>query len=281
MRDLLMKEMSARWLAWLDPAGALISACALLPLGAGALFPFVAMCSWCVLARVSEISMSLVSALVLLSLSLHGSMEVPLTFYGTCALGVLPWALGEKRSDRGAALICGILWTLVAIAVPGLLPLVLLGYPRLGKLFPLYSGWTRWPGALLLGGALVWLLIRGEVPQAFLNVGDPEHYVAWGNTLVQFFLSLTLWAVIPFVGVFEIAQRQPEDLRMTWRNLPILGIIFSIATLEPEVGMSSFLVVTLPLSSILLTRWAFALHSVWLRRVYWLLLGTSAVVTQL
>jgi len=280
MRELLLKPLPVVWLGRLDVIGAALFALSLIPLGTDAFFPVLALLAWCVLAKVSGFSMTLVSSLLVVSVvPLHDKLALPLPFYGIMALGVLPWALGEKRSDRAAAFVSGIMWTSVALAIPGLLPLVCLGYPRLSRMYPLYAGWTRWPGVLLLGSALVWILISGEVPAAFGRAGDPDHYLEWGRAWATFFTNLTLWTVIPFVGVFEIAQRQPEDLRMTWRHLPILGCLLSICMLDPSVGLAFFLAVALPLSAIMLTRWGFALHSLWMRRGYWLLLGTSAFLT--
>jgi len=275
----LLKQVPPRLLGWLDIAGAGLCALLLLPLGTDALFPLVAMAAWCVWAKVSGISMALVSALVVFSLSLHEAQDLPKAFYGISALGVLPWALGERRSDRAGALVSGLMWTSMALAVPGLLPLVLFGYPRLGKLYPLYKGWTHWPGVLVLGGALVWLLISGEVPEEFSYIGDPDHYQNWASALAHVFQTVTLWSVIPLVGVFEIAQRQAEDLRMTWRSLPVFGMLGCICFLEPEFGIPYFFAVAVPLSSILLMRWGFALHSIWLRRLYWALVIGSAILS--
>lgn len=274
----LSSHVPLKWRGRLDFAGAIILCVGLFTLGApNGLLVLIAALAWCFWAKVSEVSMTLVTALLWMSVPVSQEAALPFFLYGVSACGVLPWALCEIRKDRATAFISGLLWSGMAILLQGCLPLVFCGYPRLSRVYPLAGGWTRWPGIVLLRSCLVWVLISGQTPDDFQRIGDPDHYRDLFSGFMTWGLSLDLWAVIPFVGLFEIAQKQTEDIRTTWRSLPLLGVLLSACLVTSTLFLPLLAMVAFPLASLILTRWSYTLHSIWLRRLYWCLLTASAL----
>ncbi len=216
---------------------------------------------WLGLSKLLGLSLALPSFLLLLALRmpLPDGMGVEARLCVIPLLGTASWALAFWRVRRWSALLSGLLWSLIAVLMPALAPLVLSGYPRLGRTQGDHAGLSRWPGLMLLAAALGSAAFLGKLPSEWARVATPEHYASWGQALAALFLTPHVWEVIPVAGVFEIAQTQPGDIRTTWRNLLAMGMLACIPFLSPHEGLPLFYLAALPLSAVLLTRWTLAL----------------------
>jgi hypothetical protein len=225
--------------------------------------------AWLALAWTSGLCPLVVAGLLFFTSRWEIVQVLPATAWIASAFGVSAWAVSNWKIDKTTGFISGLLWTLPTLLVPGLLPLTLSGYPRLSRMHAEHSKVTRWPGILLLLAALVGVLFMDTFPEAFLRIRSAEAYAQWGQALLLLASGMVLWTALPLVGVFEVAQKQPDDLRMTWRNLPMFGMLASACFLTPEVGLGLFFLNAIPLSSILLVRWTFALKGWAPRMALW------------
>lgn len=254
-------------LAWLALSGNLSQAPAWLALGA----------AWLALAWTHGLSPLLVVVLTGLAREMPGVAGLPVNLIWASALGVAAWSVSAAGHNRAwGAAGAGMLWGGAGGWIPGILPLCLAGFPRLGRIHSGCPGWVRWPGlGVLAGGWAAWIWFSG-VPEAAFRVREAAHYRAWAAEAAALFGSLTLWTVLPLAGVFEFAQKQPEDLRTTWRNLPVLGMGACVLFLDAETGVGLFYLNAMPLTALMLTRWSLALRSWIPRGLLWAGLAAQA-----
>lgn len=231
---------------------------------------------WLALARRTGLSPVLVSGLVLLAVRLPLTDGLPLVALLAVVLGVGAWTLSLWVADRRTAVASSLLWGGAGICLPGLWPLILCGFPRLGKLHGDHGTWAKTPGMLLWLTGVASLAALHGMPEAFLRPTEQEHYIVLLERIDALFTAERLWVVLPLVGGFEVAQKQPEDLRFTWRNLPVAGAFASFLFLAPSMVLEVMYVVLVPLAAIMLTRWTLALPGWPPRIVLWLGLGIFA-----
>lgn len=231
---------------------------------------------WLALACKTGLSPLLVSALTLLAVRLPPTADLPMSARWAACLGLGAWTLTVWSKHRLSAVSAGLLWGGAAVCLPALWPLALLGFPRLGKVYGDGAKWARTPGILLLAAGLLALSFRYAVPDAFTRVVNAEHYADWLASFEGLFTRERLWLMLPLAGGFEVAQGQPEDLRLTWRNLVVPGFLLSLLWMSPATAPGLLYWVAPPLCSIMLTRWTYALPG-WPPRVaMWLGLAMFA-----
>ena len=222
--------------------------------------------AWLALAWTHGLSPLLVVGLTGLARSMPGVGELALRFYLASAAGVAAWAVSSLGLHKGwGAPAASILWGGAGGLAPGILPLCLSGFPRLCHIHSERSGRARWPGMVVLVGAwAAWIWFSGT-PEALFRIREAAHYQGWAEEMAALFTSLTLWTALPLAGVFEFAQKQPDDIRTTWRNLPVFGMLACVCFLDAETGIGLFYLNALPLTALMLTRWTLALRS-WIPR---------------
>jgi hypothetical protein len=231
---------------------------------------------WAGLSWKLGLSFTLTQFLLLIALRLPQTAEMSAAARAVPVLGGLAWGLAFWKESRWVAIVSGLLWTSLALLQPGLWPLVLAGYPRLGRTQGDFAALSRNPGILLLLIALAAAVFTGQLPVEFRLPRDPENYSAWLDALARLFTRESLWIVVPLVGVFEVAQSQPSDLRVTWRNLTVFGMLASALFFAPNAALALFYWTALPLSAILLTRWTLALPGWPPRVILWVALVAFA-----
>jgi hypothetical protein len=233
--------------------------------------------AWIGLAARLKLSRGLTSALLVLAVPCLGHDLSAATIWGS-AFGVAAWCWIDLEGSRWRAMGASVLWGMTAVWVPGVIPLTLAGFFRLGYLYRKeYFLWALRPGLAILATGWALRFRGGHLLGDLSTFQVPEHYQVWVDSFGAHLLSLHLWTVLPWVGLFEVAQHQPGDLRVTWRNLPIIGMLLCVLFLPPATGWGLMYLTGFPLCGVMLTRWSFALPSGWTRWLLWLGLVWGAV----
>jgi hypothetical protein len=269
--------------SWIRIADAALAGCCLVaalvlsPDAAGRGLLLLHALTWAALAWKLGLCQALVQILILVALRLPQTAALPPLALLASACGGCAWLLAFWKESRLFALAASLLWALPALLLPSLWPLTLAAYPRLGRLQGESAGLARWPGLLLLAIALGIAVAFNRLPAEFALFTDADAYDAWVTALAALFQREALWLVIPIAGVFEIAQKQPTDLRITWRNLPAAAVIVSALFFPPAAGIAVFYTLALPLCAIMLTRWLLALPDLYARGIVAAALLASAL----
>lgn len=225
---------------------------------------------WLAIAWKVGLSPLLTVALLFLGFRSPISSELSSAWMLSVNLGMSAWTLAIWFPRKILAPVAGLLWSLVTWVCPPLYLLVLAGTPRLSRLFPEESKWVSIPVCVSLVGMLG-MQIMGEGPLALIEPAFSEDtYLHLKDTFLNLFTKEHLWLLIPLVGIFEVTQKQADDVRLTWRNLTVCGVLLSLLVVPSESAIQLLFVVGFPLSAIMLSRWALALPDLISRSVFWL-----------
>ncbi|MDF3129597.1 hypothetical protein P0Y35_10365 [Kiritimatiellaeota bacterium B1221] len=236
---------------------------------------------WLVMAWKLGLSPLLVSLLVMMALRGEASAGLGASWLLSMNFGLSAVALACYRKERWAAVATAMLWGAMMWPQPALLLLVLVGFPRFHKMFGDQGRWFVFPGLILfcsLSGLLLYDgHLAGRLLQPFNKLSmaalldrpfDASTYVELQEVFYQLFSVESLWRILPVIGIFELAQKLPDDHRFTWRNLMIFGAVLSVLIVPAGPAMEMIYLVGLPLASILLTRWFLALPDMVARGIF-------------
>lgn len=227
---------------------------------------------WIALAWKLGLSPLLTAVLVLLSLRLPGLRPFPLPWLLAVNLGLSAWTLAVWWPGKWRSPVAALLWVAVFGIVPELMFLVLAGIPRMGKMQGEQAPWYFWSMLILFVGAFALHFFQGAFDGSLVRMSDVQTYLALQEAFLHLFSRQALWIIIPLVGLFEIAQKQPDDLRISWRNLALAGAVFSLIWVPIELAVPLLYLLCLPLSALMLTRWCLALPDRYARSAYGLLM---------
>lgn len=223
---------------------------------------------WLLLAWKLGLSPLLMGGLVFLSLRLPGLRTLPWQWMLAMNLGVSAWSLVICWPGKWRAILSALLWVGMFWAAPPLLLLMLAGLPRMGKMQGDDTNWF-FPPALLSGFAVFgWLFFQGVFSGMLVRMTDADTYLGLRDGFMHLLSYESLWMLIPLVGLFEVAQKQAEDLRISWRNLVLFGAVLSLIWVPVALGIPLIFLLGLPLSAVMLTRWGLALPDRYARAVY-------------
>jgi len=181
-------------------------------------------------------------------------------------LGFAGLTLRLLRPDALSAALSGLLWASMALLLPGLAPLAFLGLFGLTGLQREHDRKVFFPAAALLLGSLALVLVQNRLPEDLTRPVLPPTYealLALGRGLL---VPPRLWSLIPMAGLFELCQGHPQELKRWTRHFFILGGLLTLLFLPSETLAGMLPSLGIPVASILLTRWTFALPPV--RRLY-------------
>ncbi|WFB35461.1 hypothetical protein P3T73_14985 [Kiritimatiellota bacterium B12222] len=223
---------------------------------------------WLALAWTLGLSPLLCAGLVLLTVHVPVTAALPDTWLLAVDFGLSAWVLTLYWPKRISAVCASLLWVSVLWWVPSLLLFVIAGVPRLGRMYEDEGKWVFGPSILLLSSLIGWQFSQGVYVGWLDQVVEVDHYFAWGEAFSRLLSLETLWVLIPLVGLFEVTQKQADDIKFSWRNLTIFGAVLSVLFVPVMPGMDLIYTLGIPLSAILLTRWCFALPDLYARAVY-------------
>lgn len=181
-------------------------------------------------------------------------------------LGLSALTLRCTRDEFWASMGSGLLWAGMLWLQPGLAPLVVLGLLGLAGIREPHPRAVFFSGLGVFAALLTFWLLRDQLPPALTAPVQAETYTALWTGAQDLFLSGRLVWLIPWVGLFELAQGHPQDLRRGMRHFFILGGLLALLFLPVDVQAGLVPAVGLPVSAWMLTRWCFALPP--LRRLY-------------
>lgn len=227
---------------------------------------------WLGLAWRLGLSTLLVGGLVFLGLRMPGLRTLGLSWMLAVNMGLSAWTLTIWWPGKWRSLLAALLWVGMFLVVPSLLLLMLAGLPRMGKMQQPDANWF-FPPALFAGtAAFAWCFYQGAFDGFLIRASDADTYLAIRDAYLTLLGAGSLWILIPLVGLFEISQKQAEDLRISWRNLVLFGALISLIWLPVATGVQLVYLLGLPLSAVMLSRWCLALPDIYSRAVYGLLL---------
>jgi hypothetical protein len=227
---------------------------------------------WLALAWKLGLSPLLMGALVFLGLRLPGLSTLPSQWMLARNLGVSAWTLVIWWPGKWRAILSAFLWVGMFWVAPPLLLLMLAGLPRMGKMQGEDTNWFFPPALLSALAVFTWLYFQGAFTGMLLRMSDVDTYLGLRDGFMHLLSYESLWMLIPLVGLFEVAQKQADDLRISWRNLVLFGAVLSLIWVPVETGIPLIFLLGLPLSSIMLTRWGLAFPDRYARGVVGLLL---------
>mgnify|MGYP000176842057 CR=1 FL=1 len=223
---------------------------------------------WLAMAWCLGLSPLLMSLLVMMALRGEASSGLATSWWLSINLGLSAVTLASYRKERWAAVVTALCWGAMMWGSPALFICVLAGFPRFNKMFGDHGRWFVVPGLLLFLGLTGTFLFEGSMNALIERPFQKERFQEFQQLFYQLFSIESLWRILPVVGIFEIAQKQPDDHRFTWRNLILFGALVSLLIVPLAPAMQMVYFVGLPLSAILLTRWCLALPDLISRSVY-------------
>lgn len=217
---------------------------------------------WAFLAHEKEAFIPLAVAGMIAALQgwggVPGITENPMVMWGI-VLGQAACLVRMVFGGPWSAMLVGGLWSLMGIYVPGLVPLAVTGLFYLAFLQPNHGRKVVFPGLFVLIGALLYGLLLDRVPEEISRPGQVETYTEIAAAFLELFSRVSLWVVLPLVGLFEFGQSNPQQPKRGYRHFPLIGALLSIALVPPELLLGILYFVGLPAMSFLLTRWILAL----------------------